>query len=356
MHVPKDHMAFFRKTSMVTLVAVYLLILVGGIVRSTGAGMGCPDWPKCFGKWIPPTTEDELTDTYKQDFVDYREKKNQKFAGYLDFLGFNKKADQIRNDTSLLQETEFNAVKTWTEYINRLIGAIIGLLIIINFVASISLFRSHTKIFALSLTLVALVLIQGWIGSVVVSTNLLPWMVTVHMLLALLIVAILIYLVYSSRAWDLETLVTPGKGLLTGILVITAGIVLVQILLGTQVRESIDGIATSLNYMARETWISLSGMSFVIHRSFTWIVLVGQFLVMYVIIRNKLHQTRLSNFAWIILGLMILEAGLGMVMAYFNIPPFVQPIHLLFAVGIFGLQLLMIFIVNHRKTYASIEI
>ena len=136
MATEKNHIVLFRKTSRVTLIAVYVLILVGGIVRSTGSGMGCPDWPKCFGMWIPPTDESQLANTYKEDFVEYRRNKNIKFAAYLDVMGFEEKAEQVRNDQSILTETEFNVSKTWTEYNNLLIGAVIGLLIIINFLAS----------------------------------------------------------------------------------------------------------------------------------------------------------------------------------------------------------------------------
>jgi cytochrome c oxidase assembly protein subunit 15 len=340
----------FKKTSLVTLVAVYFLILVGGIVRSTGAGMGCPDWPKCFGTWIPPTSEAQLSDTYKQDFVEYRKNKNQKFAAYLDILGFKEKADQVRNDQSILDESTFNVAKTWTEYINRLIGSLVGLLIILNFIASIKYFKRDKIIFILSLLLVFLVIFQGWIGSVVVSTNLIPWMVTVHMLLALLIVAILIYLVYRARSGSFAVANLPKKGLLNALLILSGLLIITQIAFGTQVREAIDDVAHSLQYMNRDVWIGLAGTSFIIHRSFSIILLLSQLAIVFIMYRNSLSQIALPFLSGLVLALMILEAASGIIMAYFGIPPSTRPMHLLIALLIFGLQFLMILMLNKTAT------
>src|SRR6185295_10672616 len=129
-------MRYFHRLTILALLAVYILILVGGIVRSTGSGMGCPDWPTCFGRLIPPTTVDQLPANYKEEYAAFRQKKNQKFARYLTLIGLNETADKIANDQAILIEADFNATKTWVEYINRLVGVIIGLLIIALFISS----------------------------------------------------------------------------------------------------------------------------------------------------------------------------------------------------------------------------
>src|SRR5687768_2016972 len=120
----------FRKLTIGTLIAVYILILVGGVVRSTGSGMGCPDWPKCFGNWVPPQSVRDLPQNYKEIYADHRDKKNKKFAKYLQVIGLNDTANKLLNDESVRHEADFNPVKTWIEYFNRITGVLIGFFII----------------------------------------------------------------------------------------------------------------------------------------------------------------------------------------------------------------------------------
>src|ERR1700744_2492925 len=114
----------FRKVNLITVFWLFVLILAGGIVRSSGSGMGCPDWPKCFGGYIPPTNISQLPKDYKQKYVAERVAKNQRFANTLDVFGYSDLAKRIREDKSILVPEEFNAAKTWPEYVNRLLGEI----------------------------------------------------------------------------------------------------------------------------------------------------------------------------------------------------------------------------------------
>ena len=136
----------------------------------TGSGMGCPDWPKCFGSWIPPTDVSDLPENYKEIYSE---------RGYdkLDFDPFN----------------------TWIEYINRLLGVISGFFCFGLFVAA--LFVRHQKLIFLSIFLLLLMAFQAWIGALVVYSVLSPFKITIHMLIALLILSLLFFLYHitSSR-------------------------------------------------------------------------------------------------------------------------------------------------------------
>src|ERR1700740_788974 len=92
----------FQKTNLITIILLFVLILAGGVVRSTGSGMGCPDWPRCFGCVVPPTDVSQLPKDYKAKYVADRVKKNQHFAKSLDFFGFHDLAIRLRQDKSIL--------------------------------------------------------------------------------------------------------------------------------------------------------------------------------------------------------------------------------------------------------------
>ena len=341
----------FRRFTAVTIIAVYLLIAVGGIVRSTGAGMGCPDWPKCFGTWVPPTEENQLPKDYKEVYVRQRVDKNKRFSKYLTALGFRKLAHQIENDPAILEHEDFNAIKTWTEYVNRLIGAVIGLLIFGTFVLSFSRCKVDKPIVVLSFIAVVLVGFQGWIGSIVVSTNLLQWMITVHMLLAIVLVNLLIYIYFRSKKKRIEEM-NPIAASFKWLVIICLSLTLVQVVLGTRVREAVDALA---RIVPRSEWISGLGLTFYLHRSYSLLLLGLHMVLFYKLWRLKDNSAQLCIPAQWLLAIVSVEIVSGVVMAYLGVPAFAQPIHLLLGTLIIGVQYYLLLLINHRNQSSMIN-
>ena len=331
--------------SLLTLIAIYFLILVGGIVRSTGSGMGCPDWPQCFGSWVPPTTVEQLPADYKEVYSQKRQKKNIKLARYLDALGFEEKAEQIRTDQSILEEADFNAAKTWTEYVNRLVGVIIGIFTIATCYFSLRHLKSEPSLFYLSLASLLLVIFQGWIGSLVVSTNLLPFMVTVHMVLALFIVALLCVLVIRANPQLYQGVANIGR--VKVVLVIAMIMMLIQIVFGTQVREEIDMLTAQ--FVPRGGWVDQLGVPFLVHRSFSWVVMITSGYVLFLLMKYRAFNMT----AQMLTVVVILSVITGTVLAYFGVPALVQPLHLLLGSLGFGLQFFLFLQLKSDKVIAT---
>ncbi|HET8861022.1 COX15/CtaA family protein [Marivirga sp.] len=331
--------SYYRNLVTVTVVAVYLLILAGGIVRSTGSGMGCPDWPKCFGQWIPPTSVEELPDDYQNFYAEYRHQKNIKFAKYLDVFGYSEIGKAILEDESIKEEAAFNASKTWTEYVNRLLGAVVGFLILLCVIGSVKYVKQSKPIFILAFSSLVLVLIQGWIGSVVVSTNLLSWLITIHMMLAMVILAVLTALYFVvHRKSDKKQFEIQEQKKLTFVLVAAMLLIFVQIILGTQVRESLDIVASRLGDALRGSWIEGLGIEFYIHRSFSIAIAIIHIYLLFILYKAKDELKIIFRNGKILMSLIILEILSGTIMAYFAIPFWAQPIHLVLGSMIFGAQ------------------
>jgi heme a synthase len=329
----------FYKLCLSTLVAVYVLIAVGGIVRSSGSGMGCPDWPRCFGQWIPPRSVADLPDDYKTYYSEYRHKKNLRFARYLSAFGFDDTAKRLITDESIRDETDFNATKTWIEYINRLVGATIGILILAVAVQSWRFRKSDAVMTLVAIVTFLLVGFQGWIGSFVVSSNLTPWTVTVHMFLALAIVFLLIFMVSRSRA-DRKSLIT--EPIARGWVLACLAVLLIQILMGTKVREIIDRLTV---LMDRNEWVSNAGLDFAFHRSFSWVVLILNASLVIKLVKTRSSKAFPLALILLILGTMMSGAG----MAYWGVPPVLQPVHLVLATMTFGMLAFLLMEINRTK-------
>src|SRR5215468_8118501 len=151
----------FQRLAQCTTASTYLLILVGGLVRASGAGLGCPDWPRCFGTWIPPASAAELPPQF---------------------------------DAAL-----FNPTLMWTEYLNRLLGVTVGFLILATVVSAWRHHRREPRILWASVAALLLTGFQGWLGGRVVARALAEWIVTAHLIFALVIVQLLLYA--TVRAW-----------------------------------------------------------------------------------------------------------------------------------------------------------
>ncbi|MCG2613160.1 COX15/CtaA family protein [Terrimonas sp. NA20] len=310
----KNHQQYIRYTWFL-LVMVFLVIIAGGVVRMTQSGMGCPDWPRCFGRWVPPTDASQLP----PDF--------EKYLGKQDI------------------DHTFNAYHTWIEYINRLLGALLGVFIFIHFIWSFVRFRkNHKAIVWLSFFLLITTGFQGWLGKKVVDHNLAVVKVTIHMLVALLIAAIPLIIIHLVKKRERSAAGGASRDGVSGnwLKYLTTGavvVLLIQIVLGTQVREQIDEISKSLGYQEREVWISRLDQAFLIHRSFSWLVLAICIAIMW----KARPYPALQKDSRLILLLVLATVGLGLIMMWAAIPAWAQPAHLLLAsmlvLAVFNLRL-----------------
>ncbi|MBW4890281.1 COX15/CtaA family protein [Mucilaginibacter sp. HMF5004] len=327
----------FQNINLLTILTLFVLILAGGVVRSTGSGMGCPDWPKCFDQYVPPTDASQIPAGYKEKYVKKREDRNLKFAHTLDVFGYTDLALRIRNDKSILVPEEFNAAKTWTEYVNRLIGVLSGFMLLLTAFFSFTYIKQKKRIVFLSLFNVILVGFQGWLGAIVVSTNLVPWIVTTHMLLALAIVAISIYTYHQAKVAD-GGINIKARGFVVLMSVATLVLSILQITFGTEVREKVDDIAGRLQGQGRGTWLIKAGTIFYNHRDMAIAVLAAN-LVLYALIRKGFNrhsiQQQVMSFSFLMIMLQIVS---GIILSYFSLPPYAQTIHIVLATLLFGAQ------------------
>ena len=140
-------MTRFQKVTIVAIAFTFALVTVGVLVRATGSGMGCPDWPLCYGQLVPPL------DDYK----------------------------------------------AWFEWIHRTIAAVLGLLILGVAALAVIDHRDRPSLLWPSVGAVALVAFQAWLGRETVRLNNSGESVTAHLAAAMLLLGLLVFVYVRSR-------------------------------------------------------------------------------------------------------------------------------------------------------------
>ena len=337
----------FKSFSKITIVSIFLIIVAGSLVRMTGSGMGCPDWPKCFGYLIPPTSIDQIEwgngkTFFKGQMIIFDEQLWSANHNFISSEVFNKDNWTLytKHDYAI-----FNPFHTWMEYINRLIGAISGLLTFIMFIMSFRYWKTKRKIVLLSGMTVFFMVFQAWLGATVVFSVLQPIKITIHMLMALVILALMVYLISKVPDPYKEKNIIFDKRLYQ-FLKIAIVLSLIQITLGTQVRQLIDEIASSLYHMQRNLWVDLVGTTFKVHRSFAISLVIINVVLFFRNYKLK-YRYQLVNYIVVIVFLEVLS---GIILTYFDMLALMQPIHLIAASLLFLIQIALYFKLQKAKS------
>ncbi len=321
----------FLRFTWFILVFIFLVILAGSIVRATQSGMGCPDWPTCFGNKIPPTSKEQVL------FQPHHTYKKKQFIIVNDSLKYAKESFVSGNrfDAANWQQYEkhnyaqFELMQTWIEYINRLLTVVFGLLIFVHLVWSLTFSKKDKLIPLASFGLLLLTGFEAWLGKVLVDTNLGLMQVSLHMLGSLLIAFLCVWLIHRVNPNKLTQKDSQKNWVIVCLL-----LVLLQIILGTVVRSEVDVISKNYGYLFREKWIAALTNIFQVHRLFAFVV--AAIIIRLFVKSNESHfKKNTAMLMWVVIA----EVIVGFALTSFNMPAMGQPIHLLLSsiliVGLF---------------------
>ena len=280
---------FFFRSALISTILSYLLIFVGGLVRVSGSGLGCPDWPKCFGRWVPPTSIEQIP--------------------------------------AHIDPTAFNIVLAWIEYGNRMLGVIVGISILLMTIIAVIYFKKNSKILLSSLLSLFLVIANGGLGAIVVSSVLNPFIVSLHMILALFLVSVLSYVTIESYK-----LINTQK--FTGILLskkISISLIalwifiVIEILLGTGIRTNIELIAIDNPLLSKgELLDSLNSYKY-LHSILGFSLLFLSFYLCYLFKDDFLGLSK--QLVLFIFVMIIFQIFLGELMIFFELPQLTRLFH-----------------------------
>ncbi|MFN3561874.1 MAG: COX15/CtaA family protein [Chloroherpetonaceae bacterium] len=287
--MPEKAVTTFQKWATATVFAVYFLIFIGGLVRVSGAGLGCPDWPRCYGLWIPPTSADQLPSQY--------------------------------------DPLTFNPILTWIEYLNRLVGVVVGFFILILAGLAVKNFSKRVRILVPSLAALVLVAFQGWLGKIVVSSDLHPFIVTLHLVMALVIVSILINVAIQARELRNPEPDTLNKSNQSRIVFGLWIAVMLQIVLGTQVRETLEWLSREYPLLNEFDWLEQARSIGIAHSVYGTLLTIAIVWIGRKQLKENHFSPLLSDVVKFSMAIAVAQLGVGVLLVKLGIPQAVQVFH-----------------------------
>lgn len=317
----------------ITLINLYLVFLAGSFVRMTGSGMGCPDWPKCFGYLIPPTSEAQITwqpnTSFKEGMIIVKDEAlyvaEKEVRTGVEFNPSNWKK-YTKHDYA-----KFNKYHTWIEYINRLTTVVLGIVALFLLVSAYYNRKENKWIFPLAAGTLFLILVEAVLGKIVVDTNLKPTIITLHMVVGLIIIGLVLRLRFIIAE---KKKVYQYHALFNKLLIVSVIFSLIQIAMGTQVRQFIDEQVKLYGFENKEYSLMDPNWKFYFHRSFTIAIVLVNFGMFYL---NQIKKLGYKLVNWIMV-MLFLETITGILMYYAEIPIGTQAVHLLSGALLFGIQ------------------
>jgi heme o synthase len=286
-------MKSFRAAVRLLLGATIGLVVIGVIVRATDSGMGCPDWPLCYGQLIPPTTD-------SGDIIAY---------------------------------------KAWLEWIHRAIAAVIGLIVLAVVFIALRNLKDRRSLQGASIALLALVLFQAWLGRQTVLESNSGQSVTAHLASAMAFVGLQVW-VLARSGYD-ETLagIRRASGSVVAPL-IAAGAIYALLLFGSNV----TGTDTGLLY---PDWPLMGGTLFppitelatpmIVHRYATAIVALILISAIWIVRREKgspMLVRQLLTYGAVVFAV---QCVIGAIQIFTKLAPWTQTLHVALATVIWVL-------------------
>ena len=317
---------WFYRSTVATLVGLILVVLAGSLVKATDSGMGCPDWPKCYGHLIPPMDSSKVIFHPEHEF----------FQGQMIiFEGRLWKAKQNFTSTTYFDESDwivydkhgyaiYNPTHTLIEYINRMVSVLVGFTTLGMLLFSFSYRKTKPIIPVLSIITFILLLFEAWLGRIVVDSVLSPVKISLHLYAAYLIIFTTTIALPLSSSEKLQPVSKSGKRMIT----IAFVLLLLQLFLGAKLREVFD-VYYQTNNLERTSWINSAGLHFLIHRSFSLVYLLFIILGLFKLKPYFQNNRNLKRGMLLIGSAVLLEILTGVTMDRFNVPRFAQPAHVL---------------------------